>query len=333
MSAAPSTTQPIAISHTRASASFLELASPASSSSSPSSPTPSSASSSSSALSPTLSDFALPPADPWRTAAAEAAAGIHYALEAFPAPGQTVLGPPFRNAPLAVGAGARVVLLDAEGEDAGTLHVRARVLETGEVGYLPAWNVEGALERLARVNMEFNEAATCPAERTTLSRRSHSAPDVSRRPDAHADSPSSSPSSHLHAILAHKHDHCIPFSTRLTYRAAGPAFAEDDEDVDPFLLDADETYIGRTRGARRKSVGFAEVARPTVFRYPSAALVEAYYGEAFEEEEEHEGDEREEGGGRRTRSGVCIDKLGTWKVLLLCTYQHYVSDMRVCSKE
>lgn len=38
--------------------------------------------------------------------------------------------------------------------------LRVRVVETGEVGLLPAWDIEGALERLARLNMEFNEAVS-----------------------------------------------------------------------------------------------------------------------------------------------------------------------------
>ncbi|KAH9841448.1 uncharacterized protein C8Q71DRAFT_853838 [Rhodofomes roseus] len=297
---AATTTQPITISHTRESTSFLELSSPTSATSSspgPSSPTPSSSSSSSSAaFSPTLSDFALPPADPWRAAAAESAMGIHYTLEPFPTPGQTVLGPPFRNVPLAVGAGARVALLDADRDDGLTHHVRVRVLATGDVGYLPAWNLEGALERLARVNMEFNEAATCPAERKTLSRRGHSAPDLSRQPES-----SSPPYAHLHASLVHEHDRCTPFSTRLTYRVGPPPDEEDDDEVtDPFLIDADvdEAYISRKRAGRRKSVGFAEVARAKVFRYPSAALVEAYFGEATEEEGSEE-DAEDVGGAKR----------------------------------
>ncbi|TFY52707.1 hypothetical protein EVJ58_g9860, partial [Rhodofomes roseus] len=58
-----------------------------------------------------LSNFALPPANAWRTTAAESAMGIHYTIEPFPTPGQTVLSPPLRNAPLTVGAGAHVALL------------------------------------------------------------------------------------------------------------------------------------------------------------------------------------------------------------------------------
>ncbi|KZT73908.1 hypothetical protein DAEQUDRAFT_761852 [Daedalea quercina L-15889] len=287
---ATTSTPPITISHTRDS--FLELASPGG----PSSPTPSSSSSSSSAsaLSPTLSDFALPPSDPWRTAAAETAAGIHYTLEAYPAPGQTNFGPPLRSAPLAVSAGARVVLLeDAAAVDGLALHVRARVVETGEVGTLPAWNLEGALERLARLNMEFNEAATCPAERRQLSRKGQSARDA-----FHSQDDSSPPSySYLHAPLAHQHDRCVPFSTRTYGVRPNAAFDEDD---DPFgLVDDGDGAVGaygirRKLGERRKSVVFVEV-RPKVFRYPSQALVEAYFGEATEEEANIEGGEGEEG--------------------------------------
>lgn len=141
------------IAHPHEPSNFLELSSP----SGPSSPA-SSSSSSAPALSPTLSDFALPPADPWRTAAAEAAAGIHYTVDQYPTPGQP-FAPPLRDEPLTVGPDTRVVPLE-EGTSHGRHHIRVRVLETGEAGLLPAWNVEGALERLARLNMEFNEAVS-----------------------------------------------------------------------------------------------------------------------------------------------------------------------------
>ena len=157
-------TSPITIAHPREPSSFLEFS--PSGPSSPISPTPSSSSSSlsssSGALSPTLSDFALPPADPWRTAVAEAAAGIYYTFQEYPTPG-AVLAPPFRDAPLAVGPDTRVVLLDEDAgpdTEAGRYHVRVRVLATGETGLLPSWNVEDVFERLARLNTDFNEAVS-----------------------------------------------------------------------------------------------------------------------------------------------------------------------------
>lgn len=136
--------------------------------------------------------------------------------------------------------------------------------------------------------------ATCPAERKLASRRIQSVHDLST--SAEAASPTYS---HLYAPLAHKHDHCIPFSAR-TYGGFTISLPPDDEDEadDPFGL-AEETdgalTVRRKDSARRKSVGFAEVVCPTVFRYPSAALLEAYYGDAGEEQSE-ERDGAEEGG-------------------------------------
>ena len=51
-------------------------------------------------------------------------------------------------------AGERVELLEEVDEYA----VRVRVLRTGKVGLIPAWNTEGALDRLTRINTAFNEA-------------------------------------------------------------------------------------------------------------------------------------------------------------------------------
>lgn len=146
----------------------LSSFSPASSSSLlPDAFSPSSSFSSDCPLSPLSSDLALPSSHPpsqhqhqseaWRTAAREAADGVHYTLEPFPSPGSTVLPPPFRDEPLQVAGGARVALLDEVGQHT----VRVRLLDGGgAVGLLPAWNLEGALERLARLNMEFNEAVS-----------------------------------------------------------------------------------------------------------------------------------------------------------------------------
>lgn len=64
----------------------------------------------------------------------------------------------FAREPVQVEEGERVVVLDEVSEFA----VRVRVLRTGAVGVVPAWNVEGALERLARLNMMFNEVVRFP---------------------------------------------------------------------------------------------------------------------------------------------------------------------------
>ena len=60
--------------------------------------------------------------------------------------------------PVAVDAAERVELLAEVDEYA----VRVRVLRTGAVGLIPAWNTEGALERLTRMNTAFNEAVRVP---------------------------------------------------------------------------------------------------------------------------------------------------------------------------
>ena len=74
--------------------------------------------------------------------------------------------------------------------------------------------------------------------------------------------------------------------------------ADEDEVDDPFGLAEEEDdgalTVRRKDAARRKSVGFADVVRPKVFRYPSAALVAAYYGEADEESQQGDMQEDEE---------------------------------------
>ncbi|KZT11915.1 uncharacterized protein LAESUDRAFT_719857 [Laetiporus sulphureus 93-53] len=205
----------------------------------------------------------LTPTLTWETAAADAAAGVHYVMETFPVPGSMV-GPPFRNEPIQVNTGARVVVLDEVGDHA----LRVRALDTDNVGLLPRWNVEGALERLARLNMEFNEAATCPAERSLYRRSSGKDSNISARDEQ---------------ALAHSHDRCIPFSERLPFYSVDDYDYDDGggEDLYERSMYAAEPKVQRPR----KSVGFAQVERPIVFRYPSQALVEAYYGTAEEQEE------------------------------------------------
>ena len=99
----------------------------------------------------------LPPLDlthmSWRTAAQEAAEGVHYVRERFPGEGTTYLSMPFRREPIQVEMNDRVLVLDELSEYA----VRVRLLRTGEVGIVPSWDIEDPLERLARLNMEFNE--------------------------------------------------------------------------------------------------------------------------------------------------------------------------------
>ena len=89
----------------------------------------------------------------WATAARESAEGIHYVREKFPNENLTYLSQPFRREPITVEADDRVVALEELSEYA----VRVRLLRDGSVGIVPSWNIEDALERLARLNMEFNE--------------------------------------------------------------------------------------------------------------------------------------------------------------------------------
>lgn len=89
----------------------------------------------------------------WRTAAQESAEGVHYVKERFPSEQVSYLSPPFKKEPIQVEANERVVLLDEVSDFA----VRVRKLGDGTVGVVPAWDIEDSLERLARMNMEFNE--------------------------------------------------------------------------------------------------------------------------------------------------------------------------------
>ncbi|PCH40217.1 hypothetical protein WOLCODRAFT_162184 [Wolfiporia cocos MD-104 SS10] len=227
----------------------------------------------------------------WQTAAADAAAGIYYVLEAFPSSGVSLLGPPFRNEPLKVPAGARVAVLEEVGDHA----LRVRIVDTGAVGLLPAWDVEGALERLARLNMEFNEAATCPEERKILERR--------REANIGAAAPSSAP--HAAPTLVHRHDRCVSFATRLSFRMQDPFLQDPDDDPDSANSELDDYFARGDRepahkGPRaRKAVEFATEDCPKVFRYPSEAVFAAHYGKEAEAEgaalgKDEEG-EREEG--------------------------------------
>ena len=94
----------------------------------------------------------VPPPPTWHNAAQDAMAGIYYTKDAFPS--SSFLPPPFSREPVTVEAGERIELLEEYDDYA----VRVRVLRTDVVGLIPAWNTEGALERLTRVNTAFNEA-------------------------------------------------------------------------------------------------------------------------------------------------------------------------------
>ncbi|KAI0632032.1 hypothetical protein C8Q77DRAFT_1074137 [Trametes polyzona] len=259
---------------------------------------------------PALSENYVPPPLTWRTAAQDAKAGIYYTKDEFPT--SSFLPPPFSREPVQVQAGERVQLL----EEIDDYAVRVRVLRTGKTGLIPAWNTEGALERLTRINTAFNEAATCPVEARALRRRfSESAAMSSSSDDAYHTSPSSSDPS-----LSHAHSRCIPFATRVRFGEyySNPSADDDsssssdsddsDSPVSPPAQDAGRgrslvhsepgvyraqpgtlekgglsAASARSVSGARKSVVFPPEERPqVVFRYPSEDLVETFHEEKRE---------------------------------------------------
>ncbi|EMD39531.1 hypothetical protein CERSUDRAFT_111855 [Gelatoporia subvermispora B] len=133
----------------------------------------------------------------WSAAAADARDGIHYIQERWPAKGSTYISPLYAHDHLAVRGGERVRIVQEVNEY--TLRVARVAPRAGEpaAGLIPAWNVEGALERLARLNMAFNEAVTCPAESDVVT------------PDA--DAPTAPAAAGLRTP-AHVHERCVRFS-------------------------------------------------------------------------------------------------------------------------
>ncbi|TBU38182.1 hypothetical protein BD309DRAFT_874894 [Dichomitus squalens] len=269
-----------------------------------------------------------PPPLTWRNAAQDAMAGIYYTKDAFPS--SSFLPPPFSRERVAVDAGDRVELLEEIDEYA----VRVRVLRTGAVGLIPAWNTEGALERLTRMNTAFNEAATCPVEARALRRRDSGSSSGSA---ASWDDAASAPADGC--SLTHVHSRCIPFATRVRfpdYYGAPSAYSDDDDGSDESDASDADTPAGspreyergrplrqssqpavfealprtlekggisasvgtaaRSRSGGRKSVNFAGGERPqVVFRYPSEEAVGSLLGEETEAEPERgHGEEGEE---------------------------------------
>lgn len=257
----------------------------------------------------------VPPPPTWHNAAQDAMAGIYYTKDAFPS--SSFLPPPFSREPVTVEAGERIELLEEYDDYA----VRVRVLRTDVVGLIPAWNTEGALERLTRVNTAFNEAATCPVEARAFRRcGSESSPGTSW--DDAASSPSPTDGS-----LTHVHSRCIPFSTRVRfpdyYGTTSALSDDDDSDSDspqsppefergrplqahqPIVFEAPPQTLEkggisdappRSRSGSRKSVNFAAGERPqVVFRYPSEDLFLTEDMSAGAENPEHaSGEENEE---------------------------------------
>ncbi|KAH8104700.1 hypothetical protein BXZ70DRAFT_922048 [Cristinia sonorae] len=137
----------------------------------PSSPTPSSSSDISIDSSASLSDLSsdmLPPLD-FASAQRDADNGILYISDTYPTDSLAYVPDQFKNEPVHVLSGDRIELV----EELPGYAMRIKVLRTGKVGLMPSWNVEDPFERLARLNMEYNEATTCPAEQAAKSGEPH----------------------------------------------------------------------------------------------------------------------------------------------------------------
>lgn len=172
----------------------------------------------------------------WATAARDSAEGVHYVRENFPSEHSTYLSQPFRKEPIMVAAGDRVAVLEELSEYA----VRVRSLRDGQVGVVPSWNIEDALERLARLNMGLNEIVTSPdgesSARGSLSTTFSNSSFLFRRPQDAPGSGDSAPGS--------------------------PELASDDDMAD---LPATPTTPAAVPRIRR--VEFAHAPQKTVFRY------------------------------------------------------------------
>ena len=92
-------------------------------------------------------------------ALAAAAEGIHYVTEQYPAENST-MSPTFQKEPVSLEKDDRVLLLDEVQISPYMTAMRVKSEKTGQTGLVPGWVVEGALERLARMNMAFNEAVS-----------------------------------------------------------------------------------------------------------------------------------------------------------------------------
>lgn len=194
----------------------------------------------------------LPPTSPFLLALHDEAQNVQYVLEAFPSTGQPSIAPPFSREPLVVRAGERVRVL----EDVGEFAVRVEVCETGQRGLVPPWDLERPLERLARVNKEWNEAKTCPAESAYLEHRWSGGDDGQE--------------------VVHVHARCLPPATRVL----SPFADLDGDDADGFFDDEEgEESCGwmrrlsaKEKGKGRKVAFRSETGR--MFRYPSERVLD-----------------------------------------------------------
>jgi len=134
-----------------------------------------------------------------------------------------------------------------------------RVCRTQMIGIIPAWNIEGELERIARINMTFNGRVSSPLAEFT--------------------SPLSSPSS-----LSSESESSVTNNSTPT----SPSSVTDDrssalEATIESLYVADESFYGANKvreGHGPKSVGFVSTRPQSVYRYPSETYIHGEYDEA-----------------------------------------------------
>jgi len=177
-------------------------------------------------------------------------------MDKFPSD-MAYIADPFKKEPLEVESGERVELL----EELPNFVMRVRVVRKGIVGLLPAWNLEDPFERLARLNMEFNEAVTCPAEVQAKNDDSHPASCAL----AHAHSRCPTQTAQTRRQFVHK--------MRKLERENGSSFENSlptTPDVEPLAAPPSKrttTTLPPVVDPKPKSVKFTGTQRKVVFRY------------------------------------------------------------------
>lgn len=134
-----------------------------------------------------------------------------------------------------------------------------RVCRTEMVGMIPAWNVEGELERIARINMELNGRTSSPV--------------------AEFASPIGSPSSLSSECGSSGASSSTPTTPSLTSEDR-PSGLEDT--IEPLYV-ADESFYQTKRVRKvhgRRSVGFISTRPQVVFRYPSETYIHDEWDES-----------------------------------------------------
>ena len=190
----------------------------------------------------------------------------------------------YKKEPVYVDSGDKVLIK----EELPNFVMRVKVLKDGQEGLMPAWNVEDPFERLARLNMEYNEAVsklyTCVRcgdresngvlcflnEKTTCPKEEEA---------KNGSETSSSSSSTACTHLAHVHSHC-PAQTAQTRRQfvskmrklgqESPSSSGSDESLPttPELEQQHQSHFPSSSSpTKSKSVKFNASQRKVVFRY------------------------------------------------------------------